>query len=155
VGERTKEFNELLSDATDKETELSLLFEDIDRAILNNQPKALDALAKRFLQFNPGHKLIQQLSVELNKYCPERLIRLRQLRQHFLDPAGQVCSLPQIANVIAGLVMARVPISLASMPLSSPSGTVIIEVHRPSLMVKFANNEITRRKTRGYSNLCD
>ncbi len=143
VGERTDELNELLSDATEKETELSLLLKDIEQAILNNQPKELPALVKRFLQLKPGNKFIKQLSVELDQYGPERVIRLRQRRQHFLDPAGQVWNPLQIAYYIGGLALTCVSIFLATMAFSSPSGTVIIEVHDPSLRVTFANKKIT------------
>lgn len=143
VPARTDELNDLLSDAEAKEEEATLLLQDIETAVRKDQPKELPALVKRFLQLKPGNKAIRTLAEDLKRYGAEKVIRLRRNQRNFLDVAGATWNPMHAVYFVIGLALVCTSVYAVALAFQTPHGTVIVEVHDPHVVLKFANEEIT------------
>ena len=143
AAQRSDELTELLGEAEEKEEEAKALLKDIEIAIRRNQSRDLPTLIKRYLQLKPGNKAMQELAKDLQQYGAEQVIKVRQAREHFLDPAGKIWNPWHVAAYVAGLALVCGSVYLAAVAFQTPNGTVVVEVHDPRVVVTFANDEIT------------
>lgn len=102
---RTEPLRDLLAEASEKEEEVAHLLKEIEFSIRDERPRELSRLVKRFLQLKPGHKGMQALAHDLQKYGPEKAILLRRGRTHLFDPVGPVWNRSYAAYYVGGLTL--------------------------------------------------
>lgn len=142
--ERTEEIQDLLSDAESKSEEVSLLLEDIKRAIAEERPKELASLIKRFLQLKPGHTLVRTLSEDIKRYGAEKVIRIRRRQKNCFDPAPPLFTTGQIASGCVAVGALGLAFYFWVGAYLAPKGTVIVEVLDPRISISFIQKKVTQ-----------
>lgn len=134
----------MFAEATEKNKETQLLQKDIEQEIEKQLPDQLPMLVKRFLQLKPGHKAMQALAADLNRYGPERAVRIRQGQQIFRDPAGRSVEPKHVVFAVAGIVLLFAVVYAANLKFQVPRGTVVVEVADAGVVIRFGGEEINR-----------